>query len=335
MHMVVWSKSSTCNTVSPIQLMGTTRSTLSPVNYPEIRKASSDRLNEKMWRLCSIKMAWLTPRGMARAGNEPTVRWPACCTPLTTCFIKANFAVSVPTASWARAVGPARCYTILSIPTISPLLRWRKSARPRADLTLLLGGHQHHAYRLRSALETLARIRKHRDDARLIVAGKLCWLTNTAACQAQGHTWAKKLRLENCVTWAGPYTQQQAVALYRSANILLHTQYNDACPGVVLEAMACGLPVVYSTSGGVPELVGEEAGQAVCVEQTWDREIPPDPKAFAHAVLAVAQNLPAYSKAARQRAVQRFNLQSWLQRHEEIFNQLNLDRDRQRLSSCT
>lgn len=204
--------------------------------------------------------------------------------------------------------------------------------RPRADtavrqagLTLLLGGNQYQAYRLRSALETLAELRKQRNDIRLIVAGELRWARDTVACERLAQSWVKELGIEEHVTWTGPYTQHQAVDIYHSADILLHTQYNDACPGVVLEAMACGLPVVHSTSGGVPELVGEEAGQAVPVEQTWGREVLPDPQAFARAVLAVAKALPAYANGARRRAVERFNLQSWLQRHEEVFDQLNTD----------
>ena len=74
------------------------------------------------------------------------------------------------------------------------------------------------------------------------------------------------------------------------ADLLLHTQYNDACPGLVLEAMACGLPVVYSASGGTPELVGPEAGLGVAAEQSWEKTYPPDPNKMAGAVLTVLED---------------------------------------------
>jgi glycosyltransferase involved in cell wall biosynthesis len=45
--------------------------------------------------------------------------------------------------------------------------------------------------------------------------------------------------------------------LLRSASAYLSLIRNDACPNVILEAMACGLPILYVPSGGVPELVGE------------------------------------------------------------------------------
>jgi len=37
----------------------------------------------------------------------------------------------------------------------------------------------------------------------------------------------------------------------------------EACPNHVLEAMACGLPVLYKDSGATKELVGDWAGLAV------------------------------------------------------------------------
>ena len=48
-------------------------------------------------------------------------------------------------------------------------------------------------------------------------------------------------------------------ALFAS-DIYITFTHKDPCPNTVIEAMACGLPVVYSASGGVPELVGPEGG---------------------------------------------------------------------------
>jgi glycosyltransferase involved in cell wall biosynthesis len=47
----------------------------------------------------------------------------------------------------------------------------------------------------------------------------------------------------------------------RSADVYLSLILNDACPNVILEALASGLPIVYVPSGGVPELV-RDAGLA-------------------------------------------------------------------------
>ena len=103
---------------------------------------------------------------------------------------------------------------------------------------------------------------------------------------------------------------------------LLHTKVNDPCPSVVLEAMASGLPVVYPLSGGTPELVGTEAGVGVSHPDGFDLDEPPEADALAAAVAQVLADLPAYSAAARRRAVERFSLEPWLDRHAELFRRL-------------
>lgn len=42
---------------------------------------------------------------------------------------------------------------------------------------------------------------------------------------------------------------------YSAADILLYPSIADNCPLVVLEAMACGLPIVSFNTGGIPELI--------------------------------------------------------------------------------
>jgi glycosyltransferase involved in cell wall biosynthesis len=92
----------------------------------------------------------------------------------------------------------------------------------------------------------------------------------------------------------------------------------------VIEAMACGVPVVYPASGGTVELVGDEAGVGVPHPDSWDRDEPPTPDALAEAIVMVLAARPAYSAEARKRAVERFSLEPWLDRHEKLFSELTL-----------
>jgi glycosyltransferase involved in cell wall biosynthesis len=130
------------------------------------------------------------------------------------------------------------------------------------------------------------------------------------------------LGISDNVQFLGCYKQQGAPDILRKAHILLHTKYNDPCPGLVIEAMACGLPVVYSASGGVPELVGQSAGIGVPAKLNWERMIAPDPQKMAEAVLQVVERWVEFAEAARHRAVENFDLQPWLQRHQEVFEEL-------------
>ncbi len=110
--------------------------------------------------------------------------------------------------------------------------------------------------------------------------------------------------------------------MFRRAHLLLHTKVKDPCPTLVLEAMACGLPVVHPASGGTVELVGDVGGIGVPHPDTWDRDDPPSPEALADAVDRVLADLPAYAAAARARAVERFSLEPWLERHRALFERL-------------
>jgi glycosyltransferase involved in cell wall biosynthesis len=104
--------------------------------------------------------------------------------------------------------------------------------------------------------------------------------------------------------------------------LLLHTKVKDPCPTLVLEAMASGLPVVYPASGGTVELVGDDAGVGVPHADSWERDEPPSPDALADAVDTVLADLDRYAAAARSRAVERFSLEPWLDRHAELFARL-------------
>ena len=193
---------------------------------------------------------------------------------------------------------------------------------PASRLRLLLAGTQMRAYRVEVALETLAVLVRGGCDAELRVTGRLTWAPSEAAARTHAESQVTRLGLEGRVSFLGPYSQAEAPGVFRGADVLLHTQYNDACPGVVVEAMASGLPVVYSASGGVPELVGPEAGIGIPTELDWSREIPPDPAKMAEAVHAVSHARERYSAAARRRAVAAFDVVSWLDRHDQVFREL-------------
>lgn len=187
----------------------------------------------------------------------------------------------------------------------------------RDGLTLLLGGNQYQRYRFEVALETLALL----PNARLLVSGALSWHPDRRRSEAEARELVERSSVADRVELVGTYTQAEAPELMRRADLLLHTKYNDPCPTIVLEAMASGLPVVYSASGGVPELVGEEAGLGVPAPLDWEQDHPPAPQALAAAVLRVTERLDDHREAARARAL-RFDLRPWVERHRRVFEEL-------------
>jgi glycosyltransferase involved in cell wall biosynthesis len=184
---------------------------------------------------------------------------------------------------------------------------------------LLLGGDQTQAYRLELGLRTFARVLESEPFARLVVTGRLV---------SPAEPLIDELDLRGRVDVVGRYSQRDAPDVMRRTHLLLHTKVQDPCPSVVIEAMSCGLPVVYPASGGTVELVGEEAGIGVQHLTGWERDEPPAPEELAAAVLKVLDDRPRYSAAARSRAVDNFDLAPWLERHGELFNDLLVQRQR-------
>jgi glycosyltransferase involved in cell wall biosynthesis len=183
-------------------------------------------------------------------------------------------------------------------------------APPEGGPVLLLGGDQTQEYRLELALSTLAALVPRQPGAQLLVTGRV---VGDVTSLIEEHGLTGRVRV------LGEYEQRDAPAIFRQAHVLLHTKVNDPCPTVVLEAMACGLPVVYPRSGGTVELVGDEAGVGVPHPDGFERDEPPPPDALAEAVEVALAGRADYAAAARARAVERFALEPWLERHAELF----------------
>ena len=61
--------------------------------------------------------------------------------------------------------------------------------------------------------------------------------------------------LKDYVIFTGKISPEIIQNYYQMADIFTLPSYTEGLPLVVIEAMACGLPVVVSTAGGIPELV--------------------------------------------------------------------------------
>lgn len=198
-------------------------------------------------------------------------------------------------------------------------------ARPDRPFTFLLTGRidAHMAYRVESSIAGLRAALDAGLDCRLLVAG---WVDDSALAASQ--SLAGKLGVTAHVEFRGAYTQATAPAIYQSADAYVMTKYLDPCPNTVLEAMACGLPVLYSASGGVPEQVGPDAGIGLPVPESWDDVMQtPGPEVIGAGMIDIARNAHFMGDAARRRAEAEFEITRWIDRHREVFQQLLETRD--------
>ncbi len=198
----------------------------------------------------------------------------------------------------------------------------RERSLPGKRPRLLIAGSHQSRYRPAVALGVLQRLLDRFPDARLTIAGRLCWEKDPRIARRQLERDVEEAGLDGRVRISGPYSQQQAAGMFQQADLLLHTKYNDPCPRLVVEAMACGLPIVYSATGGVTELVGERAGVGIAAKCDWQRDHPPDPGKMAAGAAHVISHWDVFSREARRRAVVRFDVKPWIRRHQAVFKRL-------------
>ncbi len=203
---------------------------------------------------------------------------------------------------WQRAFGPERVPStvIYNGVDLSVFNDTGRADLPSDRLRLLLvegslqGGYE-------TGLDTalrLAELLGAKFPLELMVAGRVA-STLQAAVETRACT---------PVAFAGLVPRGDIPSLDRSAHLLYSADLNAACPNSVIEALACGLPVVAFATGALPEIVIAEAGLlAPYGGDPWKLE-EPDLPALAAAAETILHDLPRFRLGARRRAEAAFGL---------------------------
>ena len=170
-------------------------------------------------------------------------------------------------------------------------------------------------YRILSVLYALKEIISEDKSVNLIIAGFI-------EDRKYIYSKIKNLNLENNIIFHDKYSQKEAPKIYQEADAYITMAYQDNCPTAVLEAMACGLPILYSASGGVPELVGKESGLGIKVEKNWQTTLVPEVLAISNGMKEIIDRQHNMSQASRIRAVEFFDIKDWIKRHKLVFEKL-------------
>jgi glycosyltransferase involved in cell wall biosynthesis len=84
----------------------------------------------------------------------------------------------------------------------------------------------------------------------------------------------------------GRLPSERVAPWMRAADVFCLPSYSEGCPNVIVEALACGCPVVATNVGGIPELCGESSSILVpahqpeslraaletALDKPWDRD---------------------------------------------------------------
>ena len=132
--------------------------------------------------------------------------------------------------------------------------RLRQGVRLRQGTHILFMGTLSLRKNVGTLLEAYAGLRTQVPDAPpLVLAG------HRTPGSARWEARCEQAPLKGHVTITGYVTPQQRIDLYTTAAMLVLPSYEEGFGLPVLEAMACGVPVVISSRGSLPEVAGDAA----------------------------------------------------------------------------
>jgi glycosyltransferase involved in cell wall biosynthesis len=204
---------------------------------------------------------------------------------------------------WERVYSPGPGYNrVIHNGVDLDLFRPDKANQPPKDRIsiLMVEGNMGGGYELgiESAVALAEALQTGKNSVELIIAGQV-----DAKLSAK---WDQKSRVS--IDWVGVIPNDQLPQLYGKAHLLFSGDLNAACPNSVIEAMACGLPVIAFDTGALSELVTESAGKVITYGgDPWKLD-PPNISVLVEGATVILKDQPSFRTAARAHAEQAFSL---------------------------
>jgi glycosyltransferase involved in cell wall biosynthesis len=164
-------------------------------------------------------------------------------------------------------------------------------------------------------LEVLAMVKTAVPAIKLIVAG-------SGPLQPSLQQMARRLHLDQHIIWQPQVAHPAMPGVYQQAHLYLQTSRHESQGMAVLEAMSCGLPVVGTPVGILP--------QVACQPSTWDKET------LAAQIVHTLADRSAYAnqrQIARRIAEEQFSLRITTDKFVALYRQLGGGWSRERMSA--
>ena len=182
-----------------------------------------------------------------------------------------------------------------------------QTQRPYKNHYLLFVGNLKHDKGVMELLTGFAQISQQHPDLHLVYAGNGVMMASLQSQTAQ-------LKITDRVKFLGNINHGDVPQWLSHCQALVLPSYHEGVPNVLLEAMACGKPVIATNVGGIPEIIDE----SIC-----GHLIPPE---NSHAVASAITAL--FEKNWSEVAIKQYSQQfSWERNKKQLINLLSADKN--------
>ena len=172
-------------------------------------------------------------------------------------------------------------------------------------------------------VEAVAKVRTERPEAHLVVVGKLRGESPVAKA-------IDRLGVADAVTFESGISNERMIELYAQAEVAVVPSLYEGFSLPAVESMACGVPLVATTGGALPEVVGDDGVTGLLVT-------PGDPGELAAAIERVLSDRELANRLAdnaRRRVLERFTWQTCAAATAEHYRWVIEQKQRQEAQPC-
>ncbi|MEC4888453.1 MAG: glycosyltransferase [Nitrospira sp.] len=144
------------------------------------------------------------------------------------------------------------------------MFRPSSNSRPNPNQILYVGFLNHNKG-VDVLLRAMSHLLKVNPQAQLVLVGG-SFYRNTNRQERQLRQLAKELALDGCVKFVGYKTSHEVARYMRESAVLVLPSRGESFGAVLVEALACGTPVIATRCGGPEDVVTDDVGMLVSPE---------------------------------------------------------------------
>ncbi|MEO8042943.1 MAG: glycosyltransferase, partial [Acidobacteriota bacterium] len=177
---------------------------------------------------------------------------------------------------------------------------------------ILYVGFMRHVKGVDVLLKAMQRLVKRNSKLKLVLVGGGIY-RHSQAQESDLHAMARELGIEKNVSFVGIKTPSEVASYMRQSAVLVLPSRTETFGAVLVEALACGTPVVATTCGGTVDIVDDSVGRLVPKE---------NPDKLAKAIFEVVSERKRFnSDSLRDYAIKNFSWEEIARRTIDLYGE--------------